>query len=82
MSVTGVQQSVTVAVGGQGLYSKTKGVNFPNAGQRESVLEGCLFESRTLPWCHSKEQFIILASGQREVLRVQFPGSCIGVAGG
>jgi hypothetical protein len=45
MFVTGVRQPVTPAVTGNGLYSEAQGVNFTDAGQGESSLEGCAFES-------------------------------------
>ena len=66
---------------GQGLYSEAKGMNFSNAGQGESLLEGSPFESRALSWWYGNEQFIILASGQRKVHRVEFSRGCIGAAG-
>jgi hypothetical protein len=38
------------AVRGHGLYPEAKGVNFSNAGQGESSLKGCPFESWALSW--------------------------------
>ena len=60
---------------------EAKGVNFPNAGQGESLLESCVFESWALSWRYGKEQFIILTSGQRKVHRVDFLRGCISAAG-
>ena len=69
------------AMRGYGLYPEAKGANFSNAGQGESLLEGCPFESQALSWRYGKEQFIILASGQRKVHRIEFSRRCIGAAG-
>ena len=81
MLITGIDQPVTPAERGQGLHPEAQGMNFPNAGQGESLLESCVFEPWASSWRYGKEQFIILASGQREVHRVQLSRGCVGTAG-
>ena len=81
MFVTAVRQPVTFTVRGKGMHPEAMGVNVPNICQGESLLEGCQFESWTLSWRYGKEQFIILASGQREVHRIEVARCCIGAAG-
>ena len=81
MRVTGVCQSVALALKGQSLYSEAMGTNFSDAGQRESSRERCPFESLALVWRDGKKQFIILSTGQRQVHWIECSRGGIGAAG-
>ncbi len=81
MFVAAVRQPVPLALRGQSLYPEAVGVNFPNAGQGESSFTCRSFEPQTLPRRCGKEQFIVLASGQREIDGVELSSSGIGAAG-